>query len=79
VVVETCCVGIRGNIDGDPNDLINVADLTYMVNFKWKGGPWPPCLDEADVDGDGRTALITDVTYLVDYLFRSGPPPPPCP
>jgi hypothetical protein len=75
-----CCVGIRGNVDGDPGDNINVADLTYLVDYLFRGGPPPPCTEEGNVDGDpGENINIADLTYLVDYLFRGGPPPPPCP
>lgn len=70
-----CCV-LRGDVDGD--GAINVADLTYLVDYLFLGGPPPPCWDEGDVDGDG-SINIADLTYLVDFLFRAGPPPPPCP
>jgi hypothetical protein len=79
VFSESCCIGIRGNVDGDIGDNTNVADLTYLVDFLFRGGPAPPCLDEADVDGGGGSPNVADLTYLVDYLFRGGPPPPPCP
>jgi outer membrane protein assembly factor BamB len=75
-----CCVGIRGNVDGDPADQINVQDLTYLVAFLFTGGPQPPCPEEANVDGDpGESMTVQDVTYLVAYLFSGGPPPPACP
>jgi hypothetical protein len=73
----TCCV-TRGDIDhggGAPN----VADLTYIVNLFFRGGPPAPCREEADVNGNGGQPGVADLTYLVDYLFRGGPPPVPCP
>ncbi len=73
-----CCVGMRGNVDGDPLDQVNVADVTYLVDYLFRGGPPPPCPEEGDVNGDGNTN-VADLTYLVDYLFRGGPQPPPCP
>jgi len=74
-----CCVEpTRGNVDGDVNDQINVADLTYLVDYLFRGGPPPPCPEEGDVNGDDNTN-VADLTYLVDYLFRGGPAPPPCP
>lgn len=66
----------RGNVDGV--DGINVADLTYLVDYLFLAGPPPPCEEEGNVDGDGGIN-VADVTYLVDYLFRGGPAPPPCP
>jgi len=80
-ITATCCTGIRGNVDGDMLDDVNVADITHLVGYLFKGGPEPPCIDEANVDGIvglGGPVDVSDVTYLVAYLFLSGPPPPPC-
>ena len=76
----SCCIGDRGNVDGDSNDAVNVADVNYLVNFIFFGGPEPPCTMEANVDGDTEESVnIADLIYLVDYIFFSGDPPPPCP
>jgi len=72
------CVGIRGNVDGDPADAIDIADLVYLVDYMFSGGLPPMSLDEANIDGLGETD-ISDLVYLVDYMFNSGPAPPPCP
>ncbi len=76
-----CCVDpIRGNVDGDGAENVNVADLTYLVNYLFNSGPPPPCPEEGNVDGDvGESINIADLTYLVAYLFRGGPAPPACP
>lgn len=77
-VTVGCCQN-RGNVDGiiHLEGPVDVADLTYMVNFLFKGGPVPPCEAEGDVDGSG-SINVADLTYLVNYLFKSGPEPPPC-
>ena len=74
----TCCNhdGIRGDVDG--NSSINVADLTYLVDYLFFGGSAPPCPEEGDVDGSGAIN-VADLTYLVEYLFFGGPAPAPCP
>lgn len=69
-----CCY-LRGNADGDNG--VNVADLTFLVDFLFRGGLAPPCQEEGDVDASGEIN-VADLTYLVDYLFRGGPAPPPC-
>ncbi len=71
-----CCIGIRGNV----NDLadVDIADLTYLVAFMFKGGPAPPCYDEGNVNGLADID-IADLTYLVNYMFKSGPAPVACP
>lgn len=79
-----CCQN-RGNVDGQINPIIgpiDVADLTYLVAFLFRGGDPPPCEEEGNVDGVvGASGPIdvADLTYLVAYLFRGGPVPPPCP
>ncbi len=75
-----CCMDNRGNVDNDLNDEINVADLTYLVDYLFSGGPIPPCGAEGNVNGDANEfILVDDLTYLTDYLFNGGPPPPSCP
>ncbi|MDH4035201.1 MAG: hypothetical protein OEV80_15525, partial [candidate division Zixibacteria bacterium] len=74
------CVGIRGNVDYDPGDVIDISDLVYLVDFMFSGGPEPVCFDEADIDGSGVEPIdIADLVYLVDYMFTGGPPPAACP
>ena len=81
VFIGGCCVGIRGNIDGDINDEINISDIVYIVSYSFDvpSGPAPPCFEEADVNATG-TLDIADIVYMVDYSFGSpsGPPPVNC-
>jgi len=67
---------IHGYLPGDVDDNggVNVADLTYLVDYMFFGGPAPCVLNAADVNGDCGIN-IADLTYLVDYLFLSGPVP----
>ena len=74
----TCCVGIRGNIDSDPEEQINIGDLVYLVNYMFGGGPPPACTDEANVNGLAELD-IADLVYLVNYMFNGGPEPVSCP
>jgi len=71
------CVGNRGDANGDGADH-NILDLTYIVDFIFRGGPASPCPVEADINSDGTPHNILDLTYLVDYIFRGGPLPGPC-
>lgn len=84
--IVSCCQGIRGNVDADPDDLVDIADLIYLIDWMFSDaggtpddyGPPPPCPDEADIDGSGGND-ISDLVYLVDFMFSGGPPPVPCP
>ncbi len=75
---QVCCQGIRGNVDGDGNDTIDIGDLIALVNYMFNSGSPLPCAAEADVDGSGAIE-ISDLIYLVDYMFNFGPAPAPCP
>ncbi len=73
-----CCVN-RGDADhGDGELPVNVADVTYLVEYLFRSGPHPLCREEADVFGADCSVDVADLTFLVAYLFQGGPPPPPC-
>ncbi|MCH9024736.1 MAG: hypothetical protein IH931_05310, partial [candidate division Zixibacteria bacterium] len=74
---RSCCIGIRGDINGDGINA-NVLDLTYMIDDIFRGGPASPCEEEADLDGNGISSNILDLTYLVDDIFRGGQDPVSC-
>jgi len=75
-----CCVNYRGNMNGDVADEIDIADLTYLVNYMFLSAPAPPCAEEGNIDGSPDGLIdISDLTYLVNYMFGSGPLPAACP
>ena len=79
-----CCQGIRGNANDDDLDRINIADITFLLDYLFggSGSVEPPCRKEGNANGDSNESInISDVTYLVEYLFGIplGPAPPPCP
>jgi hypothetical protein len=66
--------GRTGCLVGDANadGVVDVADVFYVINALFAGGPGAAgCVD---VDGSGAID-IADVFYLINYLFASGPPP----
>ncbi len=76
----SCCIGFRGNVTGDPGDVIDIQDIVYLVTYMFKSGPPPPCMDEANINGSADGSIdITDLVYLVQYSFKGGASPPPCP
>jgi hypothetical protein len=56
------------NVDG----YVDIADVVYLINYVFRGGPQPPGL--GDVDGDGVIDIV-DIVWLIEYLFRGGPAP----
>lgn len=75
-----CCIGIRGNADGDSEEKVNISDITYLVAYCFGGGSIPGCPSEGNADSDGAGAInISDITYLVAYCFGGGDEPYICP
>jgi parallel beta-helix repeat protein len=61
--------------DANNDDIINVVDVVYLINYLFIGGPAPvPMKCVGDVNGDG-IVNISDVVYLINYLFIHGPAP----
>ncbi len=73
-----CCVGIRGDVNQDGADA-NILDLTFLVDFIFRGGEASGCPNEANLNGDLSSGNIVDLTFCVDRVFRGGPAPTPCP
>lgn len=63
---------LRGDVNGD--GVINGADVAYLINYLFVGGPAPQPWQAGDVNSDG-TVNSADIAYLINYLFVSGPPP----
>lgn len=61
-----------GDVDGSGS--IDVADLTFLVDYLFRGGPPPDPEALGDLDCNG-VINVADLTFMVDYLFRGGPAP----
>jgi len=68
-------MGVR-YLTGDANadGQINSADVSYLINYLFVGGPAPQLWQAGDANCDG-TINSADVVYLINYLFVGGPPP----
>jgi hypothetical protein len=66
---------IRGEVNND--GLNNLADVVYLFNYIFLGGPRPSCFDAADANDDGDLDL-SDPIWIISYQYYSGPiyPPP---
>ncbi len=62
-----------GDINGDQN--VTVSDLTFYVNFIFKGGDAPCPYNVLDVNGSCTGPNVADLTYLVNYVFKGGANP----
>jgi CSLREA domain-containing protein len=60
----------EGDVNGD--GVVDVADVFYLINYLFAGGPIP--LGRGNVNGD-PSITVADVFYLINYLFAGGPAP----
>ncbi len=63
---------IGGDANGD--GLIDVADVTYLINYLFISGSAPDPLWVGDCNCD-QVVDVADVMYLINYLFLGGSPP----
>jgi hypothetical protein len=63
---------ICGDANGDGS--INILDITFIINYLYKGGPAPDPAESADVNNSGSVNIL-DVTYLINYIYKEGAEP----
>ncbi len=61
-----------GDVDGLEG--INILDIVFLINYKYKNGPAPDPLIAGDVDGISPVNIL-DVVYLINYKYKDGPDP----
>lgn len=61
---------------GDVNldDIVDIADLVFMVDYQFRDGEAPENMWTADIDGTPGVD-IGDLVHMVDYQFRGGEEP----
>ncbi len=60
--------------DTDDQEGINILDIIFLINYKYKGGPAPEPLESGDVDGIPPINLL-DAVYLINSIYKGGPDP----
>ena len=63
----------RGDFNGDGRT--DIGDPIFSLNWQFRGGSGPSCLDAADANDDGRLD-IGDTIWSLNHQFLGGPPPP---
>lgn len=68
------CCDLAG--DADNSGAVNVADVVYIVDYLFRGGPIPPCPEEGDCSSPtDDIILVNDIVWLVNFLFKGGSAP----
>ena len=74
-VPDECVFFQRG--DGNADGQTDVSDAVFILSYLFTGGPTPSCLDAADSNDSGGTAVdLSDPIHLLYFLFIGGPEPP---
>ncbi len=66
------CYGLCADVDN--NGLVNILDIVYLVNYKYKSGPEPYIMNLGNVDGIDPVNIL-DIVYLINYKYKSGSEP----
>ena len=68
--IGDACEWICGDANND--EMINVADAVFLINYIFKGGPAPVFYEAGDVNNDNDIDLA-DIVHVVVYVFLDGP------
>jgi len=60
---------VYGDVNGDT--LIDMLDITFLINYLFKDGPAPIDMNLADVNAD-CIVDINDIMTMVNYLYKAG-------
>lgn len=68
ISVIDCC----GDATGDGQ--VNILDIVYLINYKYKDGEAPDPFDNCDVNNDGFINIL-DIIVLINYKYKNGSAP----
>ncbi|MCP4704709.1 MAG: hypothetical protein GY865_08875 [candidate division Zixibacteria bacterium] len=60
--------------DADSNDVLDILDIVYIINYKYKDGPLPEPPECGDVNSDDELDIL-DIIILVNSIYKDGPDP----
>ena len=79
-VAASCCQGFAGDVNCDPAGVVDVADLTALIDHLFINFTPLCCYAAGNVNGDPLgTVDVADLTALIDHLFINFSPTAPCP
>jgi hypothetical protein len=67
-ITEILC----GDVDG--SEIVDILDIVFFIDWKFKDGPIPESSDVLDVNADGAIDIL-DIIHMIDWKFKDGPLP----
>jgi len=65
--------------DANDDDMVNVGDAVYVINYVFKNGPPPGPYETCSGDANGDCQCnVGDAVYIINYVFKNGPDPADC-
>jgi hypothetical protein len=65
-----CCLGLRGNVNGDPEERINLADISDLIDHVYLSQAPIPCPEEGNANGDPQGVInLADITCLIAHVY----------
>lgn len=74
----SCCLGQSGNIDCDPCNRIDIADIARLIDYEYISFNPLCCVSASNTDADAGVD-IADITALINYLYVDFVPTATCP
>jgi hypothetical protein len=68
----TVCNFLAGDVSG--NGIVNISDVTFLIQYIFGGGLAPDPLEQGDTNCD-TVVNISDAIALLSYIFANGPEP----
>ncbi|MCP4703006.1 MAG: VCBS repeat-containing protein, partial [candidate division Zixibacteria bacterium] len=71
---RTMAVNIVDHLCGNTNGQagIDILDIVFIIDYKYKGGPAPEPFEYGDVDGVPGINIM-DIVYLINSIYKGGP------
>lgn len=84
VIAESCCGlytgGVTGNTNCDVDGVMNLSDVTRLIDRIYLSKELLCCEENGNVDGDSEGKLnLSDVTRLIDHIYLSKQETAACP
>ncbi len=62
--------------DANNDNILNILDVVYLINYKYKDGPSPVPVEICSGDANCDCLVnILDVVILINFKYKSGLPP----